>query len=409
METIEGLPLEKRSRVANETLDIYVPFARLVGLYDLKIRFEQICFPLAFPIEYDLWHREIAQIRASLDLERQSFIQRIDAETAEHITPHLRRISEYELFKKLQGNIRRLRDTQNIDSVVLVVDRDDPLSCYEVLGKVHMLYPFRMLSFKDLINMPQPNGYQALHTTVFLSKDHQVLLRIQTKSMYDFIHRRKISSWITRDTRLTSLLASLSRHPFNHERFLGDLKSDLLADRINIFTTSGEIFSLPKHATGIDFAFAMSPDHIPYLAGVRINGEMREATAELQEGDTVELILLDTANPALRAHWMEKVRTVDAKEAIKENLSSTPVEQQEAEGRSVLQMECRKRALPSWWIFYLPSLQNQLCMALGQTSFSDLLIGIGTGRIPASKVMDAYKEILVLSPKIGRASCRERV
>ncbi len=402
IETIDGLSPEKKSRVASETLDIYVPFARLVGLYDLKIRFEQICFPLAFPIEHELWHREVTQMRASLDAKRQAFIKRIDSETAAHVTPHLTRISEYELFKKLQGNVRRLKDTQNIDSVVLVVDHDDPLSCYDVLGKVHMLYPFRMLSFKDLINMPQPNGYRALHTTIFLSKDHQLLLRIQTRSMYEFVHRRKISSWIRKDTRLTSVLASLSRLPSHHEQFLDDLKSDLLADRINIFTTSGEIFSLPQRATGIDFAFALSPDHIPYLAGIRINGEMREATAELREGDTVELILLDTANPALRAHWMEKVRTVDAKEAIKENLSMNPLQQQEMEGRSILQAECRKRALPSWWIFYLTSLQNQLSMALGQSSFSDVLIAIGTGRLSASKVMDIYKEILVLSPTLSQ-------
>ncbi len=399
IETISGLRPDKRVRVADETLDIYVPFARLVGLYDLKHRFEEVCFPIALPEESVLWHEAIGKVRAGLLDERNSFIGRIDAETSKDVSPRMTPMSDYEIFTRLQGNLKRLEDTRNVDSVVLVVDRESPKSCYEVLGEVHLRYPIRAFSFKDFISAPQPNGYRALHTAIFLSHNHQLLLRIQTKEMLDFTTKRKMSSWMENGDRgFTSVLASLSKMPFEHKQFLSDLKSNVLEGRINVFTTSGEVINLPKDGTGIDFAFALNPDHIAYLAGIRINGDTKEATAVLREGDTVELVLLDAANPSVRSHWVEKARSIEAREAVRENLIQHPRERQEAEGKAFLVLECRKRALPSWWLFHLHSIQKQLAVALDQASFTELLVGIGTGQILIGKVMDAYKEILVLSP-----------
>lgn len=402
VETLDGLRPDKQVRVANETLDIYVPFARLVGLYELKGRFEEVCFPLAMPEESAAWHHEIESIRASLEAERQAFIGRIDAETRQYVMPRLTRMTDYEVFTKLQGNLSRLHDTKNIDSVLLIVDTQEPTSCYDVLGEVHMRYPVRAFSFKDYISVPQPNGYHALHTTIFLSRNHQLLLRIQTKEMYEYTTKRKMSSWMKNggDSSFSSVLASLSRMPFEQNQFLSDLKSNVLAGRINIFTTSGEVLNLPMDATGIDFAFALNPDHIVYLAGIRINGDAREATAILKEGDTVELVLLDAANPALRGRWAEKTKSVEAREALRENLSQSPREHQEGEGKSILELECRKRALPTWWLFHLTALQRQLAAALQAPSFSDLLVGIGNGQILVSRVLEAYKQILVLSPTL---------
>ncbi len=400
IETIGGLRPDKQMRVANETLDIYVPFAKLMGLYALKSRFEDICFPIALPDDAVRWQSEVERIRSSVESERQAFIARIDAETATTVCPDIVRTTDYELYTKCQGNIDRLKNTQSIDSVVLVVDSNTTSSCYEVLGQVHSKYPVRALSFKDYISVPQPNGYRALHTTIFLSKSHELLLRIQTKAMFDFVQNRKMSSWLSDASPLSRTLSSLTQLPFHHDQFLSDLKTNVLADRMNIFTTAGDVVSLPQGATGIDLAFAINPDTIKYLAAVRVNGEVREVTTSLFDGDTVEPVLYDDENPAMRTTWVEKARSVEAREALKENLSSMPIDQQSAEGYSVLTLECRKRALPLWWLMHLSRLQHQLAMNLAQPSFRDVLSRIGTGEILVSRVADVYRDILSVSPTL---------
>lgn len=400
VETISGLRPDKQVRVAHETLDIYVPFARLVGLYELKGRFEEICFPIAYPQESALWHDAIVATRASLQNERQLFLKRIDAETDTHVTPRLNPMTDYEIYKKLQGNIARLSDSQNIDSMILIVNRAEDAACYDVLGSVHVRYPVRAYSFKDFISAPQPNGYRALHTTIFLARNHQLQLRILTQAMHEHATKRKMSTWLSGDTHFSEVLASINRLPFEKEKFMSDLKSNVLAGRINVFTTSGEILNLPHDATGIDFAFALNPDNIAYLAGVRINGETREATATLREGDTVEIIVFDAASPAIRSQWMEKVKSIQAREMLRENISMTPRDRQVSEGKSILEAECRKHALPMWWLFHLQSTQRRLASAQQQPSFEELLISIANGRTPLANVLESYRELLTVSPSI---------
>lgn len=311
-------------------------------------------------------------------------------------------MSDYELYTKLQGNVERLTESANIDSILLCVHRDDPLACYEVLGQIHARYPVRSLAFKDYLSIPQPNGYRALHTTVFLGPHHEVLLRIQTNALADFSTRRKVSSWTGNDSGLQNALASLVRLPLSQPQFLDGLRSSVLAERMSIFTTAGEVLSLPVGSTGIDLVYSISPDNLRFLAAVRINGEVREATAKLHDGDTVEPVLFDAENPAIRRQWVDKAQTVTAREALKENLSASPHEQRIAEGLALLILESRKRALPLWWLRHLPSLQTRLAAALAQPTYEDVLAHLGTGELLVSRVADVYRELLSVAPSIGQ-------
>lgn len=399
IETIQGLRPDKKIRVANETLDIYVPFARLVGLNDLKDRFEEVCFPLARPEEYMLWSKVIDDARKRLQSEREAFINRIDIETAHHVYPELRKMTDYEIFSKFQGNIHRVSESQHIDSLVLIVDRKDSGSCYETLGQIHLRYPVRTLSFRDYIGAPQPNGYRALHTTIFISRNHQLLVRIQTREMYEYMARRKIiPSELSSDTHLISALATLTNTKSTHEQFLTDLRTTILTDRINVFTTAGELMILPKDATGIDFAYALSPDHIRFLGGVNVNGEARESTVQLHEGDTVELILLEKSHPGVRVEWLQKVKSVEARDSILNELKSDPSERKYKTGKSLIEFECRKRALPVWWLFFADRIQKILVIQLKKNSFQELVEAVGSGDLPVDLVINAYKGTLILSP-----------
>ena len=400
IETIDGLRPDKRVRVANETLDIYVPFARLMGLYELKNRFEEVCFPIAMPEAAAEWHARILTQRDRLMPERQQFLEQIDAQTTADVRPVYTPMTDYELYTKLQANIDRLAESSVLDSILLVVEREDPVACYQVLGQVHARYPVRSLSFRDYMSVPQPNGYRALHTTVFLSPHHQVLLRIQPRRLADFVTKRKMSSWLGQDSGLQTALASLLHLPLSQPQFMDGLKSSVLAERMNVFTVSGDVVNLPIGSTGIDLVFTISPDNLRYLAAVRINGEVREATARLHDSDTVEPILHDADNPSVRSQWVMKAKSVEAKEALRDNLASSPRAQQISEGASVFAAECRKRALPSWWIGHSSSLQQRLATALAQSSYEDVLAKTGTGELLVSRVADVYRDLLVVAPSL---------
>lgn len=401
IETIESLQADKRQRVALETLEIYVPFARLVGLWELKSRLEEVCFPIAFPEESKVWHVAIAEVRHAVEKERMDFIQRVNAETENDVEPQLHVMTDYEIFTKLQGNMQRLQDVHNIDSALLLTHdtRASPIDCYRLLGEVHLRYPVQIGSFRDYISNPQPNGYHALHTVIFLSRHHRLLLRIQTQEMYEYVTKRKLSGWLTqRDNDVYKALSSLHKTSFDRGRYLQDLQETVLKERINVFTTSGEIVTLPQGATGVDFAYAMNPDHLSYLMGVRVNGELYEATRVIGDGDTVELVLLEHGKSTQRTLWLEKVKSVEARGELQKSLRHAPKEKRQEEGRVLLELECRKRRFPTWWLFHLSSLQKQLAGTVGVASFDELLEKLGEGYLPVNTVVAAYKNMLTETP-----------
>lgn len=399
IETIRSLRLDKQQRVAAETLEIYVPFARIFGLWSLKERFETVCFPIACPQESAQWRAEISKVREFLGPERESFVSRINRETSSDVTAFLIPMTDYQLYVDLHGDLGRLDETHNIDSVLAVIEhrKATAIDCYRVLGEIHVRYPVRSNSFRDYINAPKANGYQALHTTIFLSRRHELALRIQNKKMFEHANYRKVSSWLlSKGNDMYSALSSLHRPAYDQDRYLSDLHNTVLAERINVFTTSGEVISLPRESTGIDFAFALHPDDISSLSGIEVNGEFYEATRVLQDGDTIELVL-NGGRPDMRPLWVEKAKSVALRETLKESIRQEPREQRKSQGIALLDFECRKRKLPRWCLYHLNSVQRELTKTFKQSSFDALLENVGTGIVSASLVAQEYKEILARS------------
>jgi len=396
IETLSALPEEKKARIAAETLDIYVPFARLVGLWQLKELFETICFPIVYPEESARWHKVIEQKRSEVQEERMVFIQKINKQTTDDVHASLQQTTDYEIYTKMQGNIHLLNKVYNIDSAHLVIHADSFLDCYRLLGEVHAQYPVHVGTFRDYISSPQANGYRALHTTIFLSQNHELRLRIQTQAMHEHARNRKIPSWLDEEQEnIYDALSGLRKAPLSgHEKYLQDLKASVLSKPIHIFTTSGDIFSLPKDATGVDFAFAFNPGTLSYLAGIRINGELVEATHSLQDGDTVELVLLKDGEAEQRAMWVDKVKSVEAREKIRQSLRQSPKQQRQMQGRKLLEQEFQKRRMSLWSLEHVWLLQQQLACAVESTSYAEVLEQIGTGSTPVCRVIEAYQEII---------------
>ena len=168
-------------------------------------------------------------------------------------------------------------------------------------------------------------------------------MRIQTEEMHEYVSKRKFSSWIQDQmTDIYRVLGSLRTAHFEEHQFLRDLRETVLQERINVFTNSGDIVTIPQHATGVDFAFAVNPDHLSYLQAIRVNGNLREATYPLHEGDVIELVLAKSNGGNIPTLWIEKVKSVDAREQMRASLGQTPMEEQILAGSQISTKSCRK-------------------------------------------------------------------
>lgn len=408
VETLSALPSDKQQRIALETLEIYVPFARMVGLWEVKRRLEEVCFPIAFPREAREWHEHIARRREELLFQRHSAIERIGEVTQMPTSVHLTLMTEYELYQKCAGNPLRLRDAGSVDSIQVLPEDpgSDARVCYTLLGDIHQHFPVNPTAFRDFVSQPLPNGYRALHTKLFLAHDHQVLVRIQTKAMHEYATMRKMSTWVEdRENALAKVLHALSVRAEKPEEYLQDLKENVLRDMINVVTPSGEIVTLPRGASGIDLAAALDTSFLTHLAAVRVNGERREVTGELQDGDTVEL-LFSEGEGHREALWRQRAKTIAAKEDLRRMADGTSREKLEEEGRFLLFHECGKYRLPLWWLLHSSVLQQVLVRDLQQEDFAGLLRNVGGGVLAVSRVAQGFWRILERPPTLFLRICR---
>ncbi|OGJ55035.1 hypothetical protein A3D11_02280 [Candidatus Peribacteria bacterium RIFCSPHIGHO2_02_FULL_49_16] len=402
VETLEVFSLEKQKRIASETLDIYVPFARLMGLWWMKRCFEERCFPLAYEDRAIQWQRHVNEHRERLLTARREFCHSLHSFVSVPIDTTLTRMTDYELFLRCDSDSEILEESSLLDSIS-IVPKDAHASleiCYAILADIHQHVPFKSASFRDCIGQPLTNGYQALHTTVFLSHNHQVRLRIQTKSMLEYAEMRKYSSWMKdKENNLYRALNSLHQRFIPHDQYMMELKNDVLKEKVSVFTPAGEIVTLPSGSNGIDLAFALNPDFFARLTGMRVNGQEQEVTHPLYDGNTVELILSSQDMPEeFRALWRQRASTGDARTALQEKAQDLPQNELLAEGRLLLTNECQKHRLPAWLLFHAQCMQRALCEQSHVENFSVLLRDIGAGYRPVKDVMYTYDRILKHPP-----------
>ncbi|MBI3336223.1 bifunctional (p)ppGpp synthetase/guanosine-3',5'-bis(diphosphate) 3'-pyrophosphohydrolase [Candidatus Peregrinibacteria bacterium] len=403
VETIEALRPDKQQRIAHETLDIYVPFARMTGLWWMKRIFEERCFPIAFGAIADQWSKAVRTERDLLAPARAACVKKIADVASLSVDVKITHMTDYELFVKCNRDPDLLSDTSLLDSISVVL-KDEGASiadCYRILGDIHQNFPIRIGALRDFVSQPLPNGYRALHTTVFLDHNHQVRARIQTITMRDYATIRSFSSWVNdKKNDLYSALRVLHKRYYEPEEYLHELKEGVLKDRISVFTPAGDILSLPQGATGIDLAFAISPDFLPRVIALRIEGMEYEATHVLSDGDTVELILQE--GPADQGEknilWHRHAKTSEARAALQKKASLLPEDTLVRQGRMMLENECRKHLLPVNVLLGVSHLYQRVAMACGRETIHKLLKDLGAGFLPIEEVVSAYQNLIFSPP-----------
>jgi GTP diphosphokinase / guanosine-3',5'-bis(diphosphate) 3'-diphosphatase len=331
MRTLGAKESDSRRRIARETLEIYAPIAQRLGMNKIKAELQDLGFRALHPDRY----RVISErIRAALGNRREAMGRIEGALSARLIEDRIpvrvvgRIKSPWSIYSKMRNEHKSFAQLMDVYGFRVVTD--SAMSCYMALGVVHALYKPVDRRFKDFIAIPKANGYQSLHTVLLGPFGAPIEVQIRTEEMDSVAERGVAAHWAYKtesgpansaQARAREWLAALADSQANTPEaaeFIENVKIDLFPDETYLFTPRGDILSLPRNATALDFAYAVHTDVGDHAVAVRVDKKLLPLRTRLESGQQVEIITAPSAvpNPA----WLEFVVTGKARTAIRQYL-----------------------------------------------------------------------------------------
>src|SRR5262245_18249941 len=396
MRTLQYLPAERRVRIARETMDIYAPLAGRLGMSKIKNELEDYSFQYLEPEAYrELLARVEEKRKAST-----AFIDKIKATVDEKLKAagivaslegRIKRV--YSIHQKLKK--QRILLDQVYDFVALRVVVPSIPDCYAVLGILHNLWRPVPGRIKDFIAMPRPNGYQSLHTSVIGDEGHPFEVQIRTTEMHRVAEEGIAAPWKYKEGRsgpdkedqayawLRQLVEWQQEVKDPHE-FLNSLKLDLYPEEVYCFTPKGEVKTLPRGSTIVDFAYGIHTEVGHQCVGARVNGKMVPLRYKLKNGDIVEILTSPGHHPS--RDWLNATVTNRARSKIRHYLNITEKQQALEIGRKHFERELKRFDLS------LKKLDSARAEALAHdlgvgTRLEDLFAAVGYGKLSMRQVL----------------------
>lgn len=348
MRTLGHLPSEKRRRIANETLDIYAPIAQRLGMNLMRCELEELGFHVLHPIRYRVLSDAVRKARGHRkEVVGQITVSILNRMEQEGIGADIqgREKDLYSLYLKMIAKKLSFSEVMDVYAFRIVVDDVD--TCYRMLGIVHNLYkPVRSL-FKDYIAIPKANGYQSLHTVVFGPHGIPIEVQIRSRDMDQMAEAGVAAHWLyktgenegsnqshQRARKWLQGILEMQKDSGDSVEFLENLKIDLFPEEIYVFSPKGEILSLPRGATAVDFAYAVHSDVGNNCVAARIGRSLVPLRTKLQTGQTVEIITAKISHP--NPDWLNFVTTAKARTNIRHYLKQLQNEDAVILGRQLL-------------------------------------------------------------------------
>ncbi|MFC6197438.1 RelA/SpoT family protein [Ponticaulis profundi] len=324
---------EKRKRIARETMEIYAPLARRIGVYKFAAELEDLAFRHLSPEAYRALEVRIQELQAKSadDVERVGKDLKAMLETAGVQGRVIGRQKQpYSIWRKLKRKDISFRDVADIFAFRMILSDVD--ECYRMLGVVHQKWSCLQDRFRDYISLPKPNGYRSIHTTVRAAGNRRVELQIRTEDMNKTAETGVAAHWSYKNsvyafdaegamkvgldaTAGLTAFAEMVHDGADAQEFYEHAKLEMYSDHVFAFTPKGRLIVLPSGAMPLDFAYAVHSKIGDTCAGCRINGEVRPLRTELRNGDVVDIIRGDNAD-VIRG-WDALTRTGRAKSAIR--------------------------------------------------------------------------------------------
>ena len=317
---------EKRQRIARETLDIYAPLAERIGMYEYMREMQALAFRHLEPEAHKTITGRLGQIRKEDGAQVDAIALEIKQSLAEaglQVEVHGREKQPYSIWRKMAE--RHVHFDAITDIFAFRVLTESQEDCYRAMGILHTTWQFIPGRFKDYISTPKNNGYKSLHTSLIFDKSMRVEVQIRSHDMHRTNGFGLAAHWAYKqadeqDGQVAWLRDLIEIVDASHdaEELLEHTRLAIYQDRIFAFTPKGALFQLPKGATPVDFAFAVHTDLGAQTVGAKINGRHMPLRTVLSNGDVVEIVKADTAEPQMA--WLGYVVTGKARAAIRRSV-----------------------------------------------------------------------------------------
>ena len=393
LQTMAPVRPEKRRRIAHETLEIYAPIATRLGLNNISRQLQDLSFKHIYPMRFRVLTRAVKAVRGN---RRELLTKILDGirsklqEASIDAGVFGREKSLYSIYHKMAE--KHLSFSQVLDIYGFRVIVSDVPTCYLALGALHSRYKPVPGKFKDYIAIPKGNGYQSLHTTLIGPYGTPIEIQIRTQGMHHLAEEGIASHWLYKDSEESGADLQVKMHKWlqsllelqsptsDSSEFLEHVKVDLFPDEVYVFTPKGKILSLPRGATVIDFAYAVHTDIGHRCVAARIDHELIPLSAELANGNQVEIITAPYANP--NPAWLTYVKTGRARSKIRQFLRAIQQDGSSALGESMLNQELKSLGVvPS----EIPAaVWERVIRDSGKKSRREVFSDIGLGRCLAA-------------------------
>ncbi len=390
MRTLEHMKEDKQQRIAQETLDIYAPLANRLGISWIKTELEDLSLRYLKSQEYFDLLEKVNRRRKEREQYIGEVVGLIEGKLRERdlqgkVTGRFKHI--YSIYKKMK--VQGIDFDQIHDVIAFRLIMPSVPSCYEALGLVHQLWKPVPGRFKDFIAIPKPNMYQSLHTTVIGPLSERVEIQIRTEEMHQIAEEGIAAHWaykegkspISKDDEKFAWLRQLmewQQDLKDPKEFLETVKVDLFTDEVFVFTPKGDVRSLPRGATPVDFAYSIHSDVGSRCVGAKVNGKIVPLRYKLKNGDQVQILTNPQAHPS--RDWLTFVKTSRAQQRIRSFIRQQQREQSLQLGRELAEREFRRFSLNLNKMLKSGELKT-LTADMGYRTEDDMLVALGYGKL----------------------------
>jgi GTP pyrophosphokinase len=396
MRTLDYLDREKQERIARETMEVYAPIAHRLGIGRWKNELEDLAFKYLHPDDFQKVLEKVEEKKHVSSGFIQDTMQKLKTLLEEQgikadIEGRVKRY--YSIFRKTRE--REISLDEIFDYIAFRVITENEKNCYAALGLIHTTWKPIPGRFKDYIAVPKPNLYRSLHTTVLGSGGHPFEIQIRTSKMHKLAEEGVAAHWSYKEGKLVELkeiqnfawlrhLVELQQEIKDSKEFMDSVKLELYPDEVYVFTPKGEVKSLKRGATPIDFAYGVHSEIGHHCVGAKVNGKLVPLRTLLRNGDIVEILTLPEHYPS--RDWLKIVTTSRARQKIKHFLNIEQKKHCIEIGKKLLVKELRRYKHGSKELVKDNEIMK-IVPSFGLTKLEELYAALGFGKVSTRQVI----------------------
>ena len=417
--TMEYQTPAKQISKSTETMDIYAPLAHRLGMQKIKWELEDSALQYLDPEGY----RKLVDYLDAHKEEAEQFMETIQQMISDRlkevgisgtISGRIKHV--YSIYRKMQTQHKTIDELYDLYAFRVIVGTIS--DCYNVLGHIHEMFKPVPGRFKDYISTPKPNNYRSVHTTVIGDQGIPFEVQLRTWEMHLSAEYGVAAHWKYKsgdsgvkpgDEEKFAWVRRLleTQQESDAQDFFHNLKIDMFADEVFVFSPKGDVITLPAGATPIDFAYSIHSGVGNTMVGAKVNGRIVNFDHVLENGDIVEIRTSKNA-PGPSRDWLQLAKSGSARTKIKQWLKKERREENVSHGKEMFERELRQAGIAPADI-YADEVLPLILKRLAFPQLDDLFAAIGYGGVTATRTVNRIRDEILRNQKANQKNAIDRI